>query len=474
MRKTFLLLALVGCGNDTPTPTEVRTAITGDLGFVLREASAAAEAGDVMPSGAAFDTLARMVGGGAGTSFLPRVSSKLAGIVAPRSDERARGKRGLALPLQDGAEAFDSDEITNKLNTELFTDANHLGNGLYRVPAELVCMDETFEDDGSITEALDAECARDLDAAQLRIAVRYDDNDAMVFGLQVGAAADEPFRFVLGGTSLALIADLDQASRAVVALAPVLGEEIPNVSLKGQVTGKVEILAPASARFSIGIERAIAIAGADAGVDLAGPDAFRFTSATGNVLSLELDGNTRAGALMFALGATTAHVPGEQAYDLDLPGMTAVAMMLPNQPVQLAHVGLGERSTTVSVDGQRAITIDLNPDDGRAFGAKISRGPGTDGIETFEVSPKLDLRFAIDHSVLGGERPVYDVTRLLLEGSIRADGERAEVVSGQLSMATDPTQYGFTATAGQCATATEVEDVTTGQFYEQWSAGTCN
>jgi len=118
--------------------------------------------------------------------------------------------------------------------------------------------------------------------------------------------------------------------------------------------------------------------------------------------------------------------------------------------------------------------IDLNPDDGRAFGAQLTLDAAT-GRESLSVSPKLDLRMAIDHSVLGGEPPVYDVTQLLLDGSIRADGtgDRLEVMTGSLRLETTPASYGFSASAGQCVSAQEVEDLPSGQFYTAWTVGSC-
>jgi hypothetical protein len=91
------------------------------------------------------------------------------------------------------------------------------------------------------------------------------------------------------------------------------------------------------------------------------------------------------------------------------------------------------------------------------------------------VSPKLDARMAIDHAALGDSAGVYDVTRVLIDGTLhRSDAsDQVEVVSGEFSIVTNPASYGFTATAGQCVSSTESLDATTDLYYTEWSVGAC-
>jgi len=472
-----LLASLTGaCNDDPPAPSEVRTRITDDLGNVLREAEAASQGAEALPGDAAFDMIDRVLqSGGSSGAFLPRALSKL-GLVGPRSDERSRGERELAGPPTNNDDEIDA--VIRELNERLFTDANHQGDGIYTVPAELVCRTETFHDDGSTTETIDADCAQSLANAQLRIRTflqaEGEPDEALQLALQIGANHDEPLVISLTHTSVAVTLDLDDAGRSMTALAPLFGEELPNTSLAGQLTGKLELFGPASAGWSLTIDRAVAIKVADPGVDLESPEAFRFTSAKATVAALSLDGVGKTGSLVIGLGETTVHVPDEQTFDLDLPGLTAVAMFMADKPIYLTHLGLGDRSTTVSINGSRAIAVDLNPADGRAFAATIARDALT-GLETLTVTPKLDLRYSIDHSVLGDEPPIYDVTQVLLDGSLRGgERDRIEVLTGTFGITTNPASYGFAATAGQCVAPTYSEDVTTGAFYEQWSVAACD
>jgi hypothetical protein len=464
---------LAACSDDPPPPSEVRARITSDLGNVLREGAAASQGGaSQVSNNAAFGIIDRMMSGGSGTAILPRLRSRLTGLVGAHADQLANVRHAPA--VGETTSGFDADALTAELNDKLFSDANYQGDGIYKIPAELVCTRETFNDDGTTTDSIDADCAAKLESAQLRLRVA-NDGAALQIAVQVDANHDEPLVLSLTHDSLAMTLDLDASGRALTALAPLFGEEIPNTSLSGQLTGSIEVLGKANARFELTIDRPLAIKFADAGIDLDGAQAFRFTSAKADVASLTFDGGRKNGALVIGLGETTAHIPGDQTFDLDLPGVSLVAMLVEGLPLTLTHVGLGERSTTLSIDGRQAIAIDLNPLDGRAFGATIAT-ERTSGLQTLIVSPKLDLRYAIDHAVLGDDRPVYDVTQLLLDGSIRGgnDSDRIEVLRGTFQITTNPAAYGFSATAGQCVTSQTVEDVTSGAFYDQWSAGACN
>lgn len=117
-------------------------------------------------------------------------------------------------------------------------------------------------------------------------------------------------------------------------------------------------------------------------------------------------------------------------------------------------------------------TVDLNPDNGRAFDATLTQDAA--GAVTFAVTPKLDLQRTIDHAVLGDTPPVYDVARVLLDGSLiqRSASDQTEV-TGSLSITTSPASYGFTASAGPCVTSADATDPTTGASFTQWTVAAC-
>jgi hypothetical protein len=457
-------LAAIGCSDDPPTPNEVRAGITSDLGNVLRETNAASTGStDALPGSAALAMVDRVLG--TDTTISISLHSMTASFAARHAGAAAT----------DSTTTIDADAGVSYLNDKLFTDANHVGAGVYQIPAALVCTETTVDSTGTATETINAKCADQLAKADLRIRVAKD-GGALVFAFQVDADHDEPLRLTLTHTSIALTVDLDDTQHAFIALATLFGQDAPNAALAGQVTGKLEILGAAQAKAQLTIDRALSIKFAKAGADLGSADAFVFSSAAAEVFSVTLDGTGKTGSFAVGLGETALKLPADSAgkrFELDLPGVTAAASYTAGQPLALTHLGLGNRTTTVSISGVRAQTIDLNPQDGRAFNATVSHDAATD-TDTLAITPKLDLQMSADHAVLGDARPVYDVTRVLLDGSLRGGATTGQIaVTGSFSVTTNPAGHGFTATAGQCVTDTDAIDPTTGTSFTQWTVGAC-
>ena len=415
----LLLLTFAACGDDPPSPKDVRAAIHDDLHSVLTE----------------------------GTTAMNRSTANLPTLGM------------VTMPTLD----VDPDALTNRLETELFTDTNYLGNGIYRVPASMLC-----------TDATDSSCAAKIDKLQLRIRVASE-SDAIRFYVQIDPNHDEPLSLLLSHDELAVTLNLDDASAAMVAIAALDSTMPPNAQLAGQVTASLTILGPSHAQVALSIDRALSIKLADEGVALDSASAFRFTSAAAKVIALELDGGAPKAKLALGLGETTAHIPSDTgpARDLALGGATLTASYQGNT-LSLDNLSLGTKSTTLAVDGQVAQKIDLNANDGRKLSATITSDPAT-GAETIAVSPKFDLQMTVDHALLGDAAPIYDTTRVLLDGTLRMfeGSDVIEVVTGSFSTTTNPAQYGFAASAGQCVTRTTQTDPATFEDYSTYSVGTC-
>lgn len=457
------LVVLGACSGDdakTPTPTEVRAAIDSDLTHVVREAKAAFDGTS--------KSLPAMPGSvDVATAMVKLRYPKLAAALTPATHLRARPDTGSGSGSGSGDD-FDPEAAANWLNENLFTDANEVEPGIYTVPASVVCQTETVDSSGNTTESIDPDCAAKLAAADVRVRVS-ETGSTLAFWLQVDAHHDEPLGFTLTADSVGATVNLDGASAAMAALAPVFGETAPNASLAGAVSGTLTVAGAAQASLKVAIDRDLAIAFADDGVALDGDAAVRFASAKSTVVDLALDGNTQAGTLAAALGATTAHLPadadaGEPSLDLDLPGASANVAVVAGGPVQVSNVSLGDRTTTVKSGGALAASIDVNPDDGRAFGATIA---GDDTGATIQLAPKVDLRLFQDHAVLNDGQPDFDVTQLLATGTLAtsAASEQVKVVSGGFTVVTNPASFGVSIGAGQCA----AQDVDTGA----WVAQTC-
>ena len=114
---TLLGTGLLGCDNDAPPPSEVRSRLSDDLGHVLREAAAAGEgAAESLPGAASFSIMEKALGqGGTGTSF--RVARDLAARFAGTT-----ARHGL-LPADPVEGGLDTDAVIEELNTTIFTDA---------------------------------------------------------------------------------------------------------------------------------------------------------------------------------------------------------------------------------------------------------------------------------------------------------------------------------------------------------------
>ncbi|MBA3463525.1 MAG: hypothetical protein H0T46_26450 [Deltaproteobacteria bacterium] len=449
---SILTLGIGACSSDPPSPSSVRSKITSDLGHVLTETAAATDgATSMMPTGT-FDLLEKFVGQGGSTAA--------ANLLAPSDPADEEG-------------VFDPDAIIEQLNTTIFTNENEVAPGIYAVPASLACESTDFDANGNEITTLDPDCVDSWNKLALRIRVE-DDSNGLTFAIQVGAGHDEPLEIALTHTSVSLSVDLDEAEDATKAIAQAFGEQAPNAELSGKFTGTLTVLGAANVGLQLDIDRAIDIAVAEQGQSLSGPEAFRLTSAQAvPVLALLLNGVAQTAGLTVNLGETALHIPGEDGFDLDLPAVKLFTLATAGQPIKIEGISLGNRTTTVSKGGQVGLAIDLNPQDGRKFDATITSAATG---ETLSVSPKLDARIMTNHTVLGDEMGVYDVTRVLLDGSLHSSdaSDQLKVLTGTFSISTNPAQYGFSATAGQCVAGEETFDATTDDFYTAWTVGVCN
>lgn len=442
----FLLGAvLVGCGGDAPAPGEVRARIAKDLAAVIDTADASRANGASFPDTTQWSLLEHALTSVTGNPALTDVATTVSARMAAPADG-------------EEADPFDGAKTAQWLNDNLFTDANHTGDGVFTVPASLAC---------DTPDGLDPDCVQAFTRLQLRIRVS-EDGDVLRFAVQLGPDHDEPLEVGLSARLLSLAVDLDETEAAVRALAPAMEGELPAFALDGKATAQLEVLGAAAARLSVTIDRGIRIRFADAGEPLDGPTAFEFSSQAAPVLSLGLDGNTHAMSLQAALGETHAKLPDEAGgrTELDLPGFTANLLYTEGEPLKIKDVGL-PGAVVLRKGGAVAVRAELNPDDGRAFHGLVTG-------DLLEVAPRVDFRAQVDHAVLGEPAPVYDIRRILIEGGLRGRTDGVQVVGGTFAIETDPATYGFTATDGQCVRGSEVYDEPSDRFYTQFAVGACD
>ncbi len=470
MRTNLFYLALgsasllAACGDDPPpAPATVRAQIATDLPHVMSASKAALDgtqqALPVLPPQLGF-----------GMAVVQARYPMLNPLLHIANHARARPT--------DPTDTFDPGAEAKWLNDNVFTDANQIDAGIYKIPNALACTVTSTDDTGATTSTLDADCAAKFDQLDLRI--RVEQNDATLrFAIQLDAAHDEPVAFTLRHDAVGATVNLDGAEAAMTALAPTLGETAPNAALTGQISALLEVPGDAHVKASLTIDRDVAVAYGEAGVALDGPAAFHYASAKANVFALELDGAQKFGSLAVALGATTAHAPADAAgpsMDLDLPGATATATFAAGQPLAVMNVSLGDRTTTLARGGVVAEAIDLNPADGRAVGFSVT---GDANGSTTAILPKLDLRLTANHAALGDDAPLFDIVQYLVDGTApqlaaSATSDQLKVVAGHFAVVTNPAAYGVSIAAGQCAAETDVIDANTGASYAQWMTQTCD
>jgi hypothetical protein len=219
------------------------------------------------------------------------------------------------------------------------------------------------------------------------------------------------------------------------------------------------------------------IAGRSGALD--GTEAFVLSSAANSqlpVFSIVLAPRSPQGVLDLRLGATAvellARVDGKRV-GLDLAELTASAVLDRFLPLEIVDIGSGGRPAVVTVNGVRAQTLDVNPDDGHDFNVIVQRDEAVRSLQALQLNPRLDLRMTVDHAVLGDEVPLFDTTRVFLYGMVRTTSapDQLEVTDGSYRLETDPAGHGFEAAAGQCVTGVDTSDP--GPAVVQWSVGPC-
>jgi hypothetical protein len=428
---------LSACAAETASPSEIRTRISTQVPPLVDEAAAAGAGADAAL--------------GALEQGLDALGALMPGLVP----EEAAAVFGVARLPADGDPATGA-EVADELNTRLFSDANHLGDGVFAIPTDLLCPVA----DGAT--APDPDCVAQAERAQLRVRAELAGDDGLALALVVGGDRAEPVGVELRAGFVGVSIDLAEVAAAAIELG--LVDAGTTIELDGVISARFEILAPAHVSAAITIDRAIHVAVTSA-TDPAGD--IRLDTAVAHPLArLELDGSAADGGIgtaQLGLGATQVHlaadaVTGAPARDLDLPGASAMIRLGAGQ-LLVERFSLGSRATTVMVDGQLGAQLDLNPDTGRALDLAVT-GDATDAA--FAFVPGLDLRLAIDHTVLGTAAPIYDVDRVVIDGAalptLRARTTAAgtaqlEVVAGQLTIGTAPAGYGATIAAGSCVGA---------------------
>jgi len=337
------------------------------------------------------------------------------------------GKIALGYVLPGLPAMPDPDAAIAWLTGTVFTDADYLGGNVFRFPAESVCK---------TGDVVNSDCVAAVDKAQLRIRVEVD--DTLHFYPQLGANHDEPIDIAVNHDGLTITASLDGAEAALLALEAAYGGFAPAAQLSGEVTLELQVVGPAHVMAAVSVTRDVAIALADPTGLFDSDGAIRFAMPAGLPLSLEVDAGARTFTANLDVENVTAHTPG---HDFMLAAATADAVY-DGSALALTGVAL---SASESVSSHVAATLALTE-----LSATLA---DANGQETLTPSPRLELAAFVDHGLLADTAPAFDVTHLVLDGAIRGDATMLAVMTGALSVTTNPAQFGFVANAGTCVTA---------------------
>lgn len=326
---------------------------------------------------------------------------------------------------------FDAATVVDYLDSRVFSEATYEGRGSYRFDPALVCA------------AGDTACDDAFAALDLHLWVSTAPAaDTLVIAVRIGA--DEPIQLTLTPDELNVAIDLDVLARSAPRLSAAFG--LPPLALSGALSAIVRSDDDRGSLF-VSIDRPVAIR--------AGDDFALASSKVGIVMDAIAFRTYDVGSIDLDLGATRVmrRVAGRQLA-IDLAALTMAAGYLDRgEPLILNNLGVGDRPAVFSIDGVPAQTVEINPDDGHQVDVFFQLD---DGAMLMDASPRLDLRFKVDHAVLGDTPPPFEVTRVQLDGRLQglAD-DRFEVLTGGYAITTVPAAAGVRAAPGQCVTTTD-------------------
>jgi hypothetical protein len=342
------------------------------------------------------------------------------------------------------------DDVADWVAENLFNEANVESSTetsvTYRVPAELLCGasessgGSTFPIDGAEDTTstmddseVDPECVETLNQFPIRLAVSQRSADNLDVDLLVGQERYNPVELQIYTNQLGIEIDLAQLRAALIRFGQVVDEplELPEV-MQGRLSATLTV--EGQGRFSV----SLAVLTAVDVRSTSGEAPFEVSLGTANPAgSVTIDGlaETIEGAL--ALGPLAATFPAEAVFGSEmtcddmgctesgasgtlsiyLAGLSAATTLDGSfERIELRNLGLGSATSTVGLDGQQLLAIDLNADSGRQLDVTVE---GDESGFQLSVSPELDLQVALDMARAGGNIP--DVPAWMLDDDMRLE-----------------------------------------------------
>lgn len=348
------------------------------------------------------------------------------------------------------------------LAEKIFTDENHEGNGVYRVRGALFCED--------IDGVVDPDCAAQIDDMELRIHA-VEAGDGLDLGFRVGPDQAEPFGLELRTDRLSLVLDLADLKGAI----EFLGEDEETAAALPQVMEGVlafSLLAPSEneVEVQVAVREELRFETDSSGSG----SAMKISTAARNPLFSMLMGET---SLVMTVDVGRTRVSGPWGdiqgdglelgnLDIDWQGLTyQIDLSADSDSVAVRNIGLGDGTSTIKLDSETLLSVDLNKDSGRSFDLELSLDEA--GLPVLAIAPGVDLQvsYNLEALVEGGvaiDAPVYRSSYAM---SLRGDAPVVQpvdadaisgfpgglrVVSGEIEVSAEDAAESVVVPAGKC------------------------
>ncbi|MBI4511196.1 MAG: hypothetical protein HY698_16305 [Deltaproteobacteria bacterium] len=360
-----------------------------------------------------------------------------------------------------------ADEATDFLTEHVFSKENYEGDGVYRLRGEDFC--ENTSDDGHGMEDPDTACIEKFNEAEFRIRAVVSDA-SIELTLLVGPGRAEPLTLEADADSVSIALDLAEAKKALEHLSKVFEEDmvLPTV-MEGVIAFSLTLNGEEDATASITIRKAVRIEGN------IGEKPVAFSTAAGEILKIRGQGKERRLSVDVNVGPTTLRMPWPNDEEdsspitgtlaVDLKGLSASTVLEDGMDtLRFSNIGLGDGTSSIKLDDENLLTVDVNENANRRFALNIVPGP-MGGAPSFVVEPSFDLKIGLSLKALVDQG--QDINPYLVDETFRIglDGTtprikvinpedapaRIRVMSGQLSLESrSALNESLSAQAGQC------------------------
>lgn len=459
---TGALVAASACGDDGADPASAQERVTDTVPEVVDSTA------DSMALLTQSETL-QDVG-----ASLDQVATTL-GIIRVSEDDGTAGR----WVFQDesgvppGGE-MSGDEIAAMLTETILIEENYEGDGYYRIPAEAFCPADPT------TGTPEAECVEEVNDAELRVRAVLADPDGVDLSLAVGGDRVEPIVFELRPASVAAVVNFGELREAIVFFANLAEEagegdaedvldEIPEV-FEGEVAATLTVYGEEHVGVAGAVREEIRIEDDDVSFSLAARDPIFELEANGpeETVTVGLDVGPATIRGPWELFAEDSAASGE--LEIDWQGLSASASLQEDaRTLQIEDISLGEGTSSLSLNGDELIAVDLNADAGRSFTLTVH----PDDAPLFGFDPELDIGVTLGLEPLaeaGDDVPEFalgDFLQFAVTGSeptlqpLPAGGEFGggiRVDSGELSISAGEAEREVTVDEGECLVERDPEE----------------